>query len=353
MRMNNSWIAILLAALAGCGTTRMTDTQRTATEQLLVSNAIDQAVSGLDFQALADKTVYFDPQFLDGTVDRGYLVSSLRQQLLAAGCILQEDRAKATYVAEVRSGGVGTDRHALLVGIPQINVPTFVPGQPSQIPEIPLAKKTDQEGVAKIAVFVYNRLTGRPVWQSGVVEAMSTSRDTWILGAGPFQKGTIRNGTQFAGEQISLPILTDVEGKGDRLATSVSVTSEATWPTDAQRLTSALDPAHAPQGKLTFCDLDQPMLGLPPLASPPFSEGKSPWFKAVLGPEAATSSAAPSPPASKPPASPAMVLNQGGQAETEPGKIVISCFSSKPGTASNETERNKIIETSMGFKPDG
>src|SRR6516225_2644969 len=75
--------AILLSPLLGCGTTRMSDTQRTATEQLLISNAIDQAVSQVDFRPLAGKSVYFDPQYLEGTVDRGYLVSSLRQHLLA------------------------------------------------------------------------------------------------------------------------------------------------------------------------------------------------------------------------------------------------------------------------------
>src|SRR5947209_751556 len=159
----------LLLAL-GCGTTRMTDTQRTATEQLLISNAVDQAVSHLDFHCLAGKTVYLDPQYLDGCVDRGYLISSLRQHLLACGCSLQEDRTKASYVVEARSGGVGTDRHSVLIGVPQLTVPTFVPGQPSQIPEIPFAKKTDQNGVAKIAVFAYNRVSGQPVWQSGVIE---------------------------------------------------------------------------------------------------------------------------------------------------------------------------------------
>src|SRR5260370_26930149 len=91
-----------LAFVAGCGTTRMTDTQRTATEQLLLSNAVDQAVSQLDLRWLADKSVFFDPQYLDGSVDRGYLVSSLRQQLLASGCALQDDRAKATYIVEAR-----------------------------------------------------------------------------------------------------------------------------------------------------------------------------------------------------------------------------------------------------------
>src|SRR5438552_11190575 len=137
-------LAALLLAGSGCGTTRMSDTQRTATEQLLISNAVDQVVSQLDFRCLAGKAVYFDPQYLDGAVDRGYVISSLRQQLLASGCVLQEDRAKARYVIEVRSGGIGTDRHSLLIGVPQMTVPSLVPGQPSQIPEIPFAKKNDE-----------------------------------------------------------------------------------------------------------------------------------------------------------------------------------------------------------------
>src|SRR5205814_1860285 len=77
-----SLVFFVAALMAGCGTTRMSDTQRTATEQLLVSRAIDDAVAELDFRELAGKPVFLDVQYLDGAVDRGYLVSSMRQQLL-------------------------------------------------------------------------------------------------------------------------------------------------------------------------------------------------------------------------------------------------------------------------------
>ena len=89
-----SLAALLLGLAAGCGTTRMSDSARTGTEQLLISNAVDHSVSQLDFRALCGKPVFFDPQYLDTTVDKGYVVSSLRQQLLASGCVLQEERAK-------------------------------------------------------------------------------------------------------------------------------------------------------------------------------------------------------------------------------------------------------------------
>lgn len=226
-------VLTLASLLAGCGTTRMTDTQRTATEQLLITDAIDQAVSQLDFRVLAGKPVFFDPQYLDGTVDRGYLVSSMRQHLLASGCILQEDRAKATYVLEARSGCVGTDRHGVLFGVPAMNVPSFVPGQPTQIPEIPFARKTDQNGFAKILVFAYNRQSGLPVWQSGAVLTLSTAQDTWLFGAGPFQRGTIRQGMEFAGQKLPpLPLPSIGSGDDESLAARppvVGVAQAAVW----------------------------------------------------------------------------------------------------------------------------
>jgi hypothetical protein len=218
-----------LLGLAGCGTTRVTNTQRSATEQLLVSNAIDQSVSQLDFRALADKPVYIDAQYLQGSVDHGYLVSCLRQHLLASGCVLKEDRSAATYVVEARSGAVGTDQNQVLLGVPQMNVPAVVPGQPSAIPEMPLAKRTDQRGVAKVAVFAYNRRTGRPVWQSGVVQSVSTSKDTWLLGAGPFRRGTIGEPTEVVGQRVSIPLLSGKEAGVEERAPVLPVTRPAAW----------------------------------------------------------------------------------------------------------------------------
>lgn len=220
--------ALLSGWLTGCGTTRWTDTPRTATEQLLVSNAIDQAVNQIDFRELAGKDVYFDDQYLAGIVDEKYVISSLRQHLLANGCVLKEFRDDATYIVEARAGAVGTDRHELLLGVPQVNVPSFLPtpiGVPSSIPEIPFAKSTDQKAIAKIAVFAYNRQTGRPVWQSGITPSHSTAKDTWLAGAGPFQSGTIYKGTNFAGGPLGLPFISE-EGGTDEPRPLIPVSAE-------------------------------------------------------------------------------------------------------------------------------
>lgn len=204
-----SWLGIALIAGMGCGTTRSTDTTRAATEMLLVSQAVDRAVGQIDFSPLRGKAVYFDVSSIDKeTVDKGYLISSIRQQLLAHGANLMEEKRDAVYVVEARVGAVGTDRHSLLFGSPQITVPAIVPGIPTSIPEIALYKRTDQKGVAKLAVFAYNRVTGRAVWQSGLVEDVSKLKDRWVLGSGPYTTGTIREKPELAGE--ALPTLPQI-----------------------------------------------------------------------------------------------------------------------------------------------
>ena len=187
------WLGPLLALwLSGCGTTRWTDTKRTATEQMLVSDAIDRAVSRIDFRLLAGKEVFLDTSFLGEAVDKEYLTSTLRQEMVSSGCILKEKREQAAFIVEARAGTIGTDRHDLLFGVPGFSLPTFsspVPGPPalpSTFPEVAVAKRTDQQAVAKIAVFAYHRETGAPVWQSGADVVASKARDLWVLGAGPF-----------------------------------------------------------------------------------------------------------------------------------------------------------------------
>jgi hypothetical protein len=201
----------LVLLCAGCGTTRRTDTTRTATEQLLLSDAIDRSISKIDFALFAGKEVYLDNTYVSSVVDKDYITSTLRQRMLACGCILKDKKDDAALVVEVRAGAVGTDRHDLLFGTPATSVSlgalSPVPGTPTQVPEIALAKRTDQMGVAKIAVFAYERASGIPIWQSGSDVVASRSRDLWVFGTGPFQRGNIYGGTKFAGEDLRVPLV--------------------------------------------------------------------------------------------------------------------------------------------------
>ncbi|MCX7393147.1 MAG: hypothetical protein NTW75_03360 [Planctomycetales bacterium] len=225
-------IGVLFAwSILGCGTTRMSDTLRTGTEQILLSTAIDRSVNDMDFSQLEGKDIYFDPQYLKGASDEGYIVSSIRQKLLAAGVFLKSQREDATYVVEARAGAVGTNRQDVLLGIPQTNLPAspLLAGAPSVIPEIPLAKTTHQRGVAKLAVFAYNQVTGQAVWQSGSHPITADARDTWIFGTGPFQHGTIYNAGNFDGQRVMWPMIGDSNKEPRQLAPGLSVTANSSF----------------------------------------------------------------------------------------------------------------------------
>lgn len=276
MTSRHAVLLLTIVASMGCGTTKWSDTQRTATEQLLVSDAIDRAVQKMNFELLFGKKVFFDPTYLGDTVDRDYLVSSIRQHLLASGCVLTANRQEADYVVEARAGAVGTDRHDLLYGLPATNLPSFGPlaGVPTSLPEIPLAKRTDQTGVAKLAVFAYERQTGRRVWQSGLVRHTSRAKDIWFLGAGPFQKRSDRDGTLFAGQRIRNPLVRrtpDVDS-----SPAVDVTAEAHFldrpihvasqPGDAEQHSPPSGPAQQPRdgGPESPPASPEPPVSLPP-----------------------------------------------------------------------------------------
>ncbi|HPP52984.1 MAG TPA: hypothetical protein PK777_08550 [Thermoguttaceae bacterium] len=291
------FFAILLAAAAlfgGCGTTRWTDTSRTATEQLLLSDAMDRAVSQVDFRALAGRTVYLDSQPVQGMTDAPYLVSTLRQQLLANGCILKEKREEADYIVELRAGALGTDRHDILFGVPATQLPSVFPmnGVPTSIPEIPFIKRTQQHGVAKIAVFAYNRTTGRPAWQSGVVASESKAKSIWVFGAGPFQRGTIYEGTTFAGSKLDIPLIYPGQDRRERL----SVADEAFFAEPSEEFAQKNRPENSASGEKSGVGPQQ-AAGLPASNTPP--------------PETAPNSHPPSAPqTARPPAPPSGPVSQ-------------------------------------------
>lgn len=199
----------LLAFTLGCGATK----SHTATEQLLISDAVDATVAQLDFSPLSKKTVFLDTTYLKTQkspllIDSDYVISSLRQQMVGAGVLLVEGREEADIIAEARMGALGLDSHTVTYGVPANNaissassVFTNTPLLPA-LPEMSIARREAKLGAAKLAVFAYERETRLPYWQSGIAKSSSNAKDTWLLGAGPWQRGTIYEGTRFAGAKI-------------------------------------------------------------------------------------------------------------------------------------------------------
>jgi len=204
-------LLLLLTALAasGCGTTK----QAEATQQLLTSDAVDRSVARIDFSPLEGQSVFLETKYIvdpkNATfVNANYVISSLRQQMFSAGCLMHDKADEADYVVEARVGTLGNDENSIIYGIPANNAlstaTSVLPNAPPvpAIPEIALARKDDKMAAAKIAAYAYHRESHTVVWQSGLSVAKSTAKDTWFLGVGPFERGTVHDGWEFAGSKL-------------------------------------------------------------------------------------------------------------------------------------------------------
>ena len=180
-------MGLAAAVCTGCATTSTSNTARTGTEQILISSAIDRAMSTVRFSDFAGYKVFIDDKYLDGAVDKGYLVGSLRHKVLAAGGSLAAAADAADVVLEARSGGIGTDSQESFLGMPAIGVP----GLPIELPEVKIASRDTQMGTAKIGLVCYDPKTGRALGTGGQANALAHNNDTYVLGIGPFRSGAV------------------------------------------------------------------------------------------------------------------------------------------------------------------
>ena len=173
--------------MTGCASTTTSNTARTGTEQLLISSAIDRSLSNVRFNEFAGYKVFIDPQFVDGTVDKGYLVGTLRAKVLQGGGKLVAAADAADLVLEPRSGAIGTDIEESYVGVPSLGIP----GLPIEIPEVKLVSRNTQMGTAKIGLVCYDAKTGESLGAGGNSSALTHNKDTYVLGVGPFRSGSV------------------------------------------------------------------------------------------------------------------------------------------------------------------
>jgi hypothetical protein len=192
------WAPLLaLLALAGCATQRVTDPERTATEQFLLSKAVAEAVEPLRFDALQGRRVFVDDRFF-GAPEKAFVLGALRARLLLSGTQVVAERKEADIVLEVRSAGIGIDRYENLLGIPSIGAPsaatsavTSIPTIGVVTPELAILKETRQISFASVAYVAYWADTGEVVASSGPSLGKAWRSDWWLFGFGPRTTGTI------------------------------------------------------------------------------------------------------------------------------------------------------------------
>ena len=187
--LRRHWLVVCAAmvSLTGCTSTNSSNTARTATEQMLVSNAVDQSLSKVDFQAFGGRKVFVEEKYLDCT-DKNYVVSSVRHRVLMQGGQIASKPEEADLILEVRSGAVGTNSSNSFLGIPQIQIPGMF-----ATPEIKLINRVNQSGTAKIGLVAYDAKTHQVLGDGGMSLAKSADNNWYVFGIGPWQNGSVKS----------------------------------------------------------------------------------------------------------------------------------------------------------------
>lgn len=199
-------VALVAAASLGCTSSKMTHTARTGVEQMLVSNAVDQALDKTDFGPFSGQNVYIEEKYME-CVDKQYILGSIRHRTLKAGANLVAKPEEADIVVEPRSGSVGTDSKDTFVGMPSLQIPGPLP---ISIPEIRLFSRTTQFGTAKIGMVAYDAKSKHALGEGGVSIARADDSNWAAFGLGPYQNGSLSRelsrGTNTRGPAAPKPL---------------------------------------------------------------------------------------------------------------------------------------------------
>jgi hypothetical protein len=219
VRRAGFWLLLVsfVSLVGGCTTIRVVDSPRTADLDFLLSGAAQQAVSQLSTDALRDRVVYVDTQWLMPTVSPSanfqlenelarqpspeylFLVGELRAKLLKSGVRLTDKKEKSQVVLEVRAGALSANHLEFLLGLPASLIPASFTGSATgsntsvalNTPELSILKSTKQYGWASVAFVAYWQDSGELLAVSGPYVGKTSREDFWLFGTGPRTIGNI------------------------------------------------------------------------------------------------------------------------------------------------------------------
>jgi len=174
------WLLVFLPAISGCLQTKVSEPQRTAVEQLLLSTAADRSLGEADFAVFKEKKVFVDTNYFE-SYDRAYVLGTLRNLLSIHGALLATNANEAEVIIEPRSGAFSVDSSQSLIGMPSLPVPIPFAGTIVS-PEIALWKSQKFFSTAKIALFAYEQKSRRHLYSTGPLIGRASHRYYKFLG---------------------------------------------------------------------------------------------------------------------------------------------------------------------------
>lgn len=183
---------VVMIANPGCTATSTSNTARTAKEQMLLSNAVDQSLDKVDFTPVYSQKVFIEEKYLE-CVDKSYVIGSIRHRVLRAGGMIAPAADSADVILEVRSGGVGTDTADSYIGVPEITLPGML-----TLPEVRLTQKKSQYGYSKLGLVLLDAKSRTVLGDGGIAMAQSDDNNWYALGVNIYTGGSLQKDVETA-----------------------------------------------------------------------------------------------------------------------------------------------------------
>ena len=166
------WIpqAVLCAGIAlsswmfcGCSDPMTSNTARTAVEQFLLSDCVEQATDQMNFSVYKGKKAFLDYTYLAPQVDKPVVQGMVERRLAESGVIVVADKKAADIVIQLVCPVLATDMSKFLIGTPPLPIP--VPDTSIQIvvPEIPIFLKLTRKGFGRFSVNILKAADMSPI----------------------------------------------------------------------------------------------------------------------------------------------------------------------------------------------
>ena len=185
-------VPVMLCALAaafvfsGCTSPRITETGRSAVEQMLLSGVVDLGLGRADFSEFAGKKAFIEYDYLAPQVDKPYVQGVFEKQLAKNGVIVSRDAKDSDILVQIICGVLATDTHKFTIGTPTLPVPLPDTSLNIAIPEIPLFQKLTRSGYGRFGFNILDAKTRKPIRSITGIEA-STKYTNWTILLLPFR----------------------------------------------------------------------------------------------------------------------------------------------------------------------
>jgi hypothetical protein len=171
--------ALFLASLVfGCSTTYRIKVPRTASEQIISTEAIDRALAQITWPAVAGQKLVVQVGGPQESLDRDYLYRSVEIKIAERGGVVVDKEDEADSELNVLVGAVGIDVDGRFFGLRGTNGSSLIP---FTIPELAFYKTVRLDGFAKTEIALLDHKTGGVLHRSGPTYGMTYARSRTVF----------------------------------------------------------------------------------------------------------------------------------------------------------------------------